>query len=63
MAFGPTDIVLSVRYQSDHELGQASQKMITREVQEKVGAPNFSLIAQRVPPSRKESKGAEEEPR
>ena len=58
LAFSSSGIILSVRYQSDRDLGKVAQDLITRELQEKLGTPELSVIAQRVPPARKTPRGA-----
>jgi uncharacterized hydrophobic protein (TIGR00271 family) len=60
VVFNPAGIVFNVRYLGNHELDKISQQIITRELQEKLGAANISLVSQRVPASRKASKGAKQ---
>jgi uncharacterized hydrophobic protein (TIGR00271 family) len=55
VAFDATGIVLNVRYENAHELEKISQNIIARELQEKLGTQNISLVAQRVAPSDKAS--------
>ena len=49
VAFSPTGMVFNVRYQGVHELGNISQDLIVRELQEKLNAPDISLVARHVP--------------
>jgi len=53
-----TGTVLTVRYQSDHELGKISEDILARELQDKLGAPSISLVARRVVPPRKPARKA-----
>lgn len=53
VAFGSTGIVLTVSYQSDRELSKISQDILTKELQEKLNAPDISLVVKRVFPPRK----------
>ena len=63
LVFGPTGITFNVRYESIHELDKISQGMIVRELQEKLGTADISLVAQRVSPRRKENSQARQKPR
>lgn len=56
LAFSQTSIVLNVQYRSVRELDKISQGIIVKELQEKLGTPNISLIAKRLSPSRKATK-------
>ncbi len=62
IAFSSTGTALSVQYQSDRELGKLSQDILTRELQEKLGAPDISLVAHRVSPPRKGTRKTKREP-
>jgi uncharacterized hydrophobic protein (TIGR00271 family) len=63
LGFNSAGMVLNVRYQSEHELGKISQDILTRELQEKLGAPDISLVTQRVLPPRKPARKANREPK
>jgi hypothetical protein len=62
LEFNSTGMVLTVLYKSDHELGKISEDILTRELQEKLGAPAISLVAQRVREPRKRARKAKREP-
>ncbi len=62
LGFDSTGMVLTVRYTSDHEIGNISEDILARELQEKLGAPTISLVAQRVPQPRKQARKAKREP-
>ena len=53
IVFSSTGIALSVQYESNRELGKVALGLITRELQEKLGTPDLSVLAQRVPPARR----------
>jgi hypothetical protein len=56
VALDSTGIVLNVRYQSHRELDKTSQQILERELGEKLGTKDLSLVAKRVPPQRGEPK-------
>jgi uncharacterized hydrophobic protein (TIGR00271 family) len=62
LGFDSTGMVLTVRYMSDHELGKISEDILARELQEKLGVPTISLVAQRVLQLRKQSRKTKREP-
>lgn len=49
---GADGIVVNVHYASAHELDELAQSVIVRQLQEKLGSENISLVAQRVAPPR-----------
>jgi uncharacterized hydrophobic protein (TIGR00271 family) len=53
VVFGSAGIVFNVQYESIHELDKTSQDILVQVLQEKLGTPNISLNAKRVPPHRK----------
>ena len=64
LAFGgSTGIALNARYQSAQALGQIPLEMIERSLREKLGTPDLSLNAQRIPPPRKTTRPAKKKPR
>lgn len=63
VAFSATGIVLNVQYANAHKLEKISQDIIARELQEKLGTQNISLVAQRVSPPRNAGRKAKKEPR
>jgi hypothetical protein len=52
VAFDATGIVLNVQYESAHGLGKISQDILVRELQDKLGTQNITLVVRRVTPSR-----------
>jgi uncharacterized hydrophobic protein (TIGR00271 family) len=62
IAFNSNGMTLTVQYQSNHELEKISQGILTRELQEKLGAPDISLVVHRVVPSRTAAKKASRKP-
>ncbi len=50
--FGADGIVVNVHYASAHELDKLAQSVIVRQLQQKLGTENISLVAQRVAPPR-----------
>ena len=62
LLFNSTGTVLTVGYQSDKELGKISEDILAREFQEKLGLPSITLVAQRVPQSRKLTRRVKREP-
>jgi hypothetical protein len=62
LAFGGSGIALNARYQSAQALGQIPLDMIERSLREKLGTPDLSLNAQRIPPPRKTARQAKKKP-
>jgi hypothetical protein len=62
IAFNSNGMTLTVQYQSNHELEKISQGILTRELQEKLGAPDISLVVHRVVPPRTAAKKASRKP-
>ena len=60
IVFSSTSVALSVRYESNRELGKVALGLITRELQEKLGTPDLSVLAQRVPPAHKASRNGQQ---
>ena len=57
IAFGTTGSTLNIRYQSNRDMGKITVEVITRQLQEKLGTQDLSMVTQRVPPPRKASNG------
>jgi uncharacterized hydrophobic protein (TIGR00271 family) len=62
VGFNATGMVLTVLYKSDHDLGKISEDILTRDLQERLGAPTISLVAQRVHQPRNRTRKAKREP-
>jgi len=61
IAFNSNGMTLTVQYQSDHELEKISQGILTKELQERLGAPDISLVVHRLAPpelQRRRSRGS-----
>jgi hypothetical protein len=52
VAFDATGIVFNVQYESAHGLGKISQDILVRELRDKLGTQNITLVTRRVAPSR-----------
>jgi hypothetical protein len=48
ISFSSSRIVITVQYESIHDLDKITQDMIVRELQEKLGTPDILLVAKRV---------------
>ena len=62
IAFNSNGMTLTVQYQSDHELEKISQGILTKELQERLGAPDISLVARRLAPPRTAAKKISRKP-
>jgi uncharacterized hydrophobic protein (TIGR00271 family) len=62
VAFSPSGIVFNVRYENAHVLGKISQNLIAKQLREKLGIQDLSLVAQRIPPSRNTSRELKKKP-
>jgi uncharacterized hydrophobic protein (TIGR00271 family) len=56
IALNSNGMTLTVQYQSDHELEKISQGVLTKELQERLGAPDISLVVHRLSPPRTAAK-------
>jgi uncharacterized hydrophobic protein (TIGR00271 family) len=62
IAFNSNGMTLTVQYQSDHELEKISQGILTKELQERLGAPDISLVVHRLAPPRTAAKKISRKP-
>ena len=62
IAFNSSGMTLTVQYQSDHELEKISQGILTKELQERLGAPDISLVVHRLAPPRTAAKKISRKP-
>jgi uncharacterized hydrophobic protein (TIGR00271 family) len=62
IAFNSNGMTLTVQYQSVHELEKISQGILTKELQERLGAPDISLVAHRLAPPRTAAKKISRKP-
>jgi hypothetical protein len=62
IAFNSNGMTLTVQYQSDHVLEKISQGILTKELQERLGAPDISLVVHRLAPPRTAAKKISRKP-